>query len=59
MTVYKRVDEDYKKIAEEQTKAIKILNQRLREKEKEIIILNKDRARLRNIIRTKKGVNND
>lgn len=59
MTVYKRVDEDYKKVAEEQTKAIKILNQRLREKEKEIIILNKDRARLRNIIRTKKGVNND
>lgn len=59
MTVYKRVDEDYKKVAEEQTKAIKILNQRLREKEKEIIILNKDRARLRNIIRIKKGVNND
>lgn len=59
MTVYKRADEDYKKVAEEQTKAIKILNQRLREKEKEIIILNKDRARLRNIIRTKKGVNND
>lgn len=54
-----RTNEDYKKVAEEQTKAIKILNQRLREKEKEIIILNKDRARLRNIIRTKKGVNND
>ena len=59
MTVYKRVDEDYKKVAEEQALALKILNQRLREKEKEIIILNKDRARLRNIIRTKKGVNND
>ena len=51
--------EDYKKVCEQQELAIKILNQRLRNKEKEITILNKDRARLRNIIRTKKGVNND
>lgn len=59
MTVYKRVDEDYKKIAEEQGKALKILAQRCRNKEKEIQDLYKEMARLRNIIRTKKGVNHD
>ena len=55
MAVYKRVDEDYKKLFDEQSKALKILAKRCREKETEITKLNKEMARLRNIIRTKKG----
>lgn len=47
--------EDYKKVAEEQAKAIKILTKRVRDKEKQIQNLYKEMARLRNIIRTKKG----
>ena len=47
--------EDYKKVCEQQELALKILNKRLREKEKQIQDLYKEMARLRNIIRTKKG----
>lgn len=51
--------EDYKKVCEQQELALKILNKRLRDKEKEIQNLYKEMARLRNIIRNKKGVNYD
>ena len=51
--------EDYKKVCEQQELALKILNKRLRDKEKQIQDLYKEMAHLRNIIRTKKGVNND
>ena len=51
--------EDYKKVCEQQELALKILNKRVRDKEKEIQNLYKEMARLRNIIRNKKGVNND
>lgn len=46
--------EDYKKVCEQQELALKILNKRVRDKEKEIIFLNKEMARLRNVIKTKK-----
>ena len=48
--------EDYKKVAEEQGKAIKILTKKVRDKEKQIQDLYKEMAHLRNIIRNKKGV---
>ena len=54
-----RTNEDYKKVCEQQELALKILNKRLRDKEKQIQDLYKEMAHLRNIIRTKKGVNND
>jgi hypothetical protein len=54
MPVYKRVDEDYKKLFDEQSKVLKILAKRCREKQTEITKLNKEMARLRNIIRTQK-----
>jgi hypothetical protein len=50
-----RTNEDYKKLYEEQALALKILNKRVRDKEKEILRLNKRMASLRNIIR-KKGL---
>lgn len=49
----KKTIEDYEKLVEEQKKALKILNKRLRDKEKEILELNKQKRHLRNIIRTK------
>lgn len=49
-----RTNEDYKKVCEQQSLALKILAKRVRDKEKEIQDLYKEMARLRNIIRTKK-----
>lgn len=54
MAVYRRVDSDYKKLFDEQRKATKILAQKCREKDKEIMELNKQMRHLRHIIRTKK-----
>jgi SMC interacting uncharacterized protein involved in chromosome segregation len=50
-----RTNEDYKKVAEEQALALKKLNKRVRDKEKQIQDLYKEMAHLRNIIR-KKGL---
>ena len=50
--------DDYKRLSEEQAKALKKLANRVREKEKEIQNLYKEMSHLRNIIRTKKGLNN-
>ena len=49
-----RTYEDYKKLCEEQSKALKKLAKRCRDKEKEILELNKQMRHLRHIIRTKK-----
>lgn len=54
-----RTNEDYKKVCEQQSLALKILTKRVRDKEKQIQDLYKEMARLRNIIRNKKGVNHD
>lgn len=48
--------EHYKNLCEEQAKALKILNKRLRDKEKEIMDLHK---RIRVIIKSKRGENFD
>ena len=50
-----RTNEDYKKVCEQQSLALKILAKRVRDKEKEILKLNKRIASLRNIIK-KKGL---
>ena len=55
MANYKTL-EDYKSLAEEQAKALKVLNKRLRDKEKEIMDLHK---RIRVIIKSKRGENFD
>ena len=55
VTTKTRTNNDYKKLFDEQSKILKILAKRCREKEIEITKLNKEMARLRNIIRTKKG----
>lgn len=55
MANYKTL-EDYKNLAEEQAEALKILNKRLRDKEKEIMDLHK---RIRTIIKSKRGGNFD
>ena len=52
----KRTAEDYKKVMEEQVKALKILNKRLRTKEDEIEKLNKEIGRLKWLLITKKGM---
>lgn len=54
-----RTNEDYKKVCEQQSLALKILTKRVRDKEKQIQDLYKEMARLRNIIRTKKEVINN
>ena len=55
MSRYKTL-EDYKSLSEEQAKALKKITKRCRDKEKEIQDLYKEMARLRNIIKSKKGI---
>lgn len=56
MAVYKRVDEDYKKLFDEQAKATKILAKRCREKELEIMRLNKEINHLKTLLKKEKKV---
>lgn len=54
-----KVETDYKNLSEQQAKALKILNERLRKKEKEISKQYQEMAHLRNEIKLLKGKKND
>ena len=48
-----RKEEDYKKVMDMQVKALKVLNKRLKERDSEIVELNKKIGNLRWLLRTK------
>lgn len=54
--MYSKSEESYKKVSEEQTKALKVLNKIIRDKDREILELNKQMRHLRGILKSKKGV---